>query len=248
LRPKLEPLIISAIDERKDKELRAVVKPRLQIFKGVYEGWLQTLRASQRALQPAYQLLRLCSPVTALVDADKSVSVSAEDFRAITKNFPQFIDKYWADLRAVIRSALSKPDANPSVDRLDLAQNWLKCGALVQYSSVWDRRIRRVCPQSAMLGWPRIQAHFRTECEGHQSLEGGIVPQAVLEQECPITLDEEKSASARNVIALAGLDVETTTIDDMDASEARFVCTACPNRKVYDVLTWRQVVSFRLLR
>ncbi|KAH6918137.1 hypothetical protein BKA70DRAFT_9226 [Coprinopsis sp. MPI-PUGE-AT-0042] len=245
LRPKLEPLVIDAVNRRLDKEMRAIVQPRLETLKAVYQSSLSHLRPSQKRLQPAYQSLRRFPAVASLIDADKDVVVRAEDFEPLMKDVPQYIDEYWADLRAGATATIPTSDATTSSDPFSLARYWFKCGALTSYTSsshYSEYRIERVCSVKAILGWPRVQLHLSKGCD-HQSYESGVVAQHVLEQKCPIALDEATSSAAQTLITLAGLDVATATIEDMDLNEARFVCDSCSQRSMYDVLDWRQAVT-----
>lgn len=251
LRPKIEPHIEKAKILREGEELEPARRSRRHLLFGLYQDYLSELPPTERWSSPRFEFLLPISAVLDLVEADASVSITAQDLQPLVSKFPEYIADYRAE-RAQIAAVSVTPthlrngDPSPSasltveeVDRtLNLARNVFSC-----------ERCERCGGQKVISGKSMVTHHqcldntWGWNC-GQIEIRPGIhVPNA----QCRLVLHEVASGVSSRLIALAGLDPAVATIADLDKRATRF-CVAREDlphwwTTSYQVFSWRQAVG-----
>lgn len=251
LRPKIEPHVEKAKILREGEELEPARRSRRHLLFGLYQDYLSELPPTERWSSPRFEFLLPISAVLDLVEADASVSITAQDLQPLVSKFPEYIADYRAE-RAQIAAVSVTPthlrngDPSPSasltveeVDRtLNLARNVFSC-----------ERCERCGGQEVISGKFMVTRHqclhntWGWNC-GQIEIRPGIhVPNA----QCRLALHEVASGVSSRLIALAGLDPAVATIADLDERDTRF-CVAREDlphwwTTSYQVFSWRQAVG-----
>ncbi|OCH87407.1 hypothetical protein OBBRIDRAFT_781679 [Obba rivulosa] len=138
----------------------------------------------------------------------------------------------------------SAPGAAP-LSRLGLATTFFRC---------------KRCPAGwNAIGYPRVLAH---ECLTVRAAidTGAATPEAHLHNALALTVGEqpwnragdrvawheEAHHAARRIVRAVGADPERATWEELDALDARVVCTACMHGDCVRVMTWRTAVKHAL--
>lgn len=248
LKPKLEKPVIAKKEVRLTKELQAIVKPRMEILKTLYEGYLSGLRPSEKLETPASQFLRTVPEIASLIDAGRDTAITARDFQPAFSKLSEHISRYLRDYRKALMDIIPASDFKGALDPLHMARFIFQCEATVgrertnSYSNLfWTDVVN--CSSGYLFGWPMVVSHLNAGCVGAEAHEKGVIPASL--PRIAIVLNKEASVRAAQLITLAGLDPMTATLSNMDAKDSLFVCASCssPNSKRFFVYNWRQAVS-----
>ena len=206
------------------------MKQRMLILEGLYDGYLSSLKPSDRYRCPHVLFLRPLPEVSTLIEAPKDVVVTANDFRPILDNITNHIEAYHDKRRQSAIDPLLDTD-DKACDPLSLAKNVFTCepSSIYYYLSYHP-------PSHVFLGWPMISSHC---CIKRSALN--LRPGVYLDRPCKATYNKRYSAIASQIVATAGLDPSTASPEEMDRQDVRFSCGLCPSSRK-ETFTWRGAV------
>lgn len=195
------------------------------LFQGLYEAFTAKIRPNERYIYPSADAHRTNPDLLKVLEADKDVVVDSSHFAAIIEKLDIYASRYHERVKTSILKKL--PDDLKSID--------LACNVFRREAPYYSRPIEPF--RGALIGWSMIASHVWART---RTVE--IRPGVGVEMPSGYELHPEASACAKTMIELCGLDPVTTTIEEMDALDRRFVCEDCVSRKGYPVYTWRRAV------
>jgi hypothetical protein len=192
---------------------------RQKLLESIYRDYLKSLDPNKWQYLPPPQLVNSIEGFSDFLNAPYAVSL-----------FPGFIVDWTRTQQEAVVSLL--PPTVPDLDhqaklnKLELATSVFTC--LDCKYKIRDGRV--------LLGWNNICLHRRSVAGSNINLCGA--------QE----LNEGASAAAASLVCCVGLDPATTTVEQMDKRNDRFLCGNCtsePSRGVIGlkVYTWVECVS-----
>lgn len=247
LRPKFEPDVEMARNLRQYRALLPKIIARSQILKSVYSDFLRGLKPAEAYCYPNTSFLRSKPEVKALIEADKEVEITAKDFQPLVAQLPEFVSHHEAHRTGDLRRAGG--DVNHG---FTLAKCVYRCESSTVHFNEWVSGGGR---DQILIGWGAVAYHMRV-CTNSGPANGPSGGDDVLRRavsgnnECAPCLHTQASAFACKLIEIAGLNPETTTVEQMDALDARFAYerdSLIPEWvSHHKVFTWRGMVSLLL--
>ncbi|KAF7347542.1 F-box domain-containing protein [Mycena venus] len=177
-----------------------------------------------------------------------SVAVDEQTFEALLPDFPGMIATWRAGLVEQIitvykRGHSDKGDLSDDTvqERLKLATSVFKCFSCGDenhnnqlfdtMSMIFGFEKKHSCQP---LFYPNVLSHrclTKTAEFSMALLFMGEVSKDCAWRSSPIKIDIPTAEIVEKVVRACGMDPETTTVEDMDAADARFACHACADRK-----------------
>ncbi|KAH6910491.1 hypothetical protein BKA70DRAFT_1424152 [Coprinopsis sp. MPI-PUGE-AT-0042] len=219
LRPKLEPVVRRLKANLEARENEPLIQARLRILDNLYDGYLTTLKPSDRYLAPHHSFLDSVPNVWPTIHKPFDMTVGPEDFQFVVDQFSELVSQHQSTLKEKVIKTIS-PSPGDSDDPWNLAKHVFRCEQAVNQASEGERLwMASTGVEQILFGWPAVA--------GHRYRSMGDAPGPLLEKpQCNITLHCEASAVASALIVLAGLDPASATRSDMDARDARFAVAA----------------------
>lgn len=193
---------------------------------------------------------------TPLTD-DEEDPLTSDDYAVALRQIPQFVTTWEQKKRNLLISLLPNVESAPvsalsdrPIDRLALATSIFNC---------------RRCDHNCKFGNPKLRCYHSSNLLAHEcpyrtsteypnlvygDMESDLGFHSWLGANAPYCFDEQAADRAAALVEACGLEPDFATADDMDALDARFICSClwCKHAEVNDdetvpALTWRQAVG-----
>ncbi|KDQ06976.1 hypothetical protein BOTBODRAFT_39212 [Botryobasidium botryosum FD-172 SS1] len=236
---KIRPTIVAWLEdfkaERLERERRQAREARKEVLHRVYTAFLVTLGPTTL---PWPNTLRVAAfdSFQAVINQDTK-DVSDNIFDEVMEGLPQCVEAWRESLREALVSKLPKNDDGEPLD-LSLAVSMfsrheynavqipLYYPNLLHHVSISGKPLRR---RSASLFYDNFDGSADYRNQSCQPLQ--------------IVYDAHGVRILRHLLQECGLDADTTTPEDMDAHDARFLCLTCFRaEKGGPAMTWRQAI------
>ena len=219
------------------------VNERMQILRGLYTEYLNTLKPSKRYLCPPANILRVLPDVIAIVESPNEVNITAKDFEHIASRFEQIVAEYIAqrrdDCAAIMKASLEGAEAGTldyprdmftrdDLHPVDLAESVWRHGHDWDWSS----------PGPRMVGWSSLVSELYAYMSSKYELRPGIFIRMPRDPQ----FDLQTAQFVSRLVSLVGLLPYTVSAAVMDKRDDRFTCD-CLTENGRMIFTWRSAVS-----
>ncbi|KAF6740993.1 hypothetical protein DFP72DRAFT_947828, partial [Ephemerocybe angulata] len=232
LRPKLEPKVQKTMNERIMADLKPSIDKRMAILEGLYDAYLDTLRPSESCYCPPVDFLRVNADVIKVLEADKATDITEKDFQPIVEKFSEHVSKYQDDTEEAFLKSI--PAGIEDEDPLQLARVVLRRDRSTRSEWYWYGSNIMDPEDNFLIGRDMVYTHTWAR---RRKME--LRPGVFVDMPSKYELNSDGSRACSSIIMVSGLPPATTTIAEMDANDARFVCKSCVSMNGCDVFTWR---------
>ncbi|KAF7337534.1 F-box domain-containing protein [Mycena sanguinolenta] len=245
----IEPEMVQYMERMKAKRLAREYAQLVVTRKGMAAKVLRTFKRSQlpwTEVMPGPPDFYEFPKIKDIISQPASVTVDEQTFEALLPDFPGMIATWREGLvQHMVTTYKRGSDANALhpdnvvEDRLKLATSVFKCSSCEDGAALFDDMLsfglqrRKSCEP---LFYPRMIAHWcLTRPSGHSRmllfLTGELSRDSAWRSNV-LRFDTRTSEIVEKVVKACGMDPETATVEDMDASDKRLVCHVCAERGV----------------
>ncbi|KAF8912005.1 hypothetical protein CPB84DRAFT_742614 [Gymnopilus junonius] len=200
---KIRPRLESTVIKRKTSRIK---NERQELLQGVYRDYQKTIDPSSWHCLPPITLVKTIPGFADFLNAPYDKRGDIDPGHAVTL-FPDFIADWTKRHQSEILQLLKfdeQQDVGTRLRKLELATSVVTC-----IDCRWKSQRGLV-----LLGWENICRHKRIEAYG------GFCSK--------FEINEVASVAVNCLLSCVGLDPATTTIDDMNSRDDRFLCGNCP--------------------
>ncbi|KDR73534.1 hypothetical protein GALMADRAFT_142017 [Galerina marginata CBS 339.88] len=219
IRPKLESLVTT-------RKVTRIKNERQQLLENIYRDYQKTVDPDCWQYLPPARLVNTIEGFSEFINAPYTERGSMDPGHAVSL-FPDFVSA-WTKKQQVKTLELF-PTESPEEDfetrlaKLELVTSVVTCG---------DCKLK-VQEGRVLLGWKHICRHRRTLIAGY------------LEPCSKYEINANAKAAAASLVSCVGLDPATTTIQDMDVRNDRFLCGNCMSETSHGIsglkaYTWHE--------
>lgn len=241
LRPQLEIRLVKKRNQRLEAELKPAVEERMNILRELFSSYLdRTVQPSARYYFPPIEVFRPHPDFLGIIEADKDRIITAKDFELIVNNFDKYLTDYQEEKKEYLKELVPKDRRGAGVEHpCNLARHVFRRVDPKEHSFYWSSTYEKTgkMEDDVLVGWPMIATHYYSISS---SLE--VRPGTFLKMPARFGYNLNVSKISSQLIALAGLDPGTATVQDMDAKNLRFVNDDLETAAGYPVFTWRSAV------
>ncbi|KAJ3542039.1 hypothetical protein NMY22_g3655 [Coprinellus aureogranulatus] len=221
-RAKLEP----SVTEVRDARIRSIRSQRMSKIISQWSAWKESLPLPTIELlaYPQSRDLWYHPEVTAIREMAPEVVVEDGFYQSIVDDFPNIASKFISSKRDKLRAKVPRLD-NPtkahSQDPLELATS--------VFTAPKGRDVRSCghgtlsIADHAVIGWKALSLALCTTIDSPTKPD---IPTPGQKSALP-TFNHGLSRAASSLVRLCGLDPATTTKDEMDGANERFICSTC---------------------